>query len=54
MILRPDVWGTETRVRFSNAFGTRPVTFDGIHIGLQTESSEIAPGTNKKVTFGAA
>ena len=54
MILRPDVWGTETRVRFSNAFGTRPVTFDGVYIGLQTESSEIAPGTNKKVTFGTA
>ena len=54
MIVHPDVWGTETRVRFSNAFGTRPVTFDGVYIGLQTESSEIAPGTNKNVTFGAA
>jgi hypothetical protein len=48
MIVRPDVWGTETRVRFSNAFGTKPVTFDGVYIGLQTESSEIAPGTNKR------
>ena len=54
MIVRPDVWGTETRVRFSNAFGTRPVTFDGVYIGLQTESSEIAAGTNKQVTFRAA
>ena len=51
MIIRPDVWGTETRLRFSNAFGTRPITFDGVYIGRQSMSSEIVPGTNKRVQF---
>src|SRR5438552_4421872 len=35
LIVRPDLWGREARLRFSNALGTRPVTFDGVHVGLQ-------------------
>jgi hypothetical protein len=29
LIVRPDLWGRQVRLRFSNALGTRPVTFDG-------------------------
>jgi hypothetical protein len=34
MIVRPDVWGPQTRIRLSNAFGTQPVTFNDTFVGL--------------------
>ena len=30
LIVKPDVWGPQARIRLSNAFGTKPVTFDGV------------------------
>src|SRR4051794_29429646 len=27
LIVKPDLWGARVRLRFSNAFGTQPVTF---------------------------
>ncbi len=53
LIVRPDIWGKQARIRLSNAFGTKPVTFDAVHIGLQQSGSAIVPGTNRPVTFGA-
>lgn len=50
MIVRPDVWGREARIRLSNAHGDRPVAFDGIHLGMQAMSSAILPGTNRALT----
>ena len=52
LIVRPDVWGTKSRIRLSNAFGTKPVTFDGIFMGLQSSGAALVPGTNRPVTFG--
>ena len=52
MIVRPDLWGSEARIRLSNVFGTKPVRFDGVYTGLQFESSALVPGTNRPVTFG--
>jgi lysophospholipase L1-like esterase len=54
MIVAPDIWGRETRIRLSNVFGTKPVTFDGIHIGLQSGSSAVTAGTNRAVTFAGS
>ncbi|MGO9171526.1 MAG: GDSL-type esterase/lipase family protein [Rhodomicrobium sp.] len=54
LIAGPDVWGRETRIRLSNAFGTKPVTFDGVFIGLQLDSSAVVPGTNSRVTFAGS
>ena len=54
LIVGPDVWGREARIRLSNAFGTRPVTFDGVFVGLQVDSSAVVPGTNRPVTFAGA
>ena len=34
LIVRPDVWGPQARFRLSNALGTKPVTFDGVFVGL--------------------
>src|SRR5262249_18539335 len=36
----------------SNAFGTRPVTFDSVRVGLQLASAAVAPGSSRPVTFG--
>lgn len=52
LMVVPAVWGMQTRLRFSNAFGTRPVTFDGVLVGLQLSSATLAPGTNQPVSFG--
>ncbi|MDR6859844.1 GDSL-type esterase/lipase family protein [Variovorax guangxiensis] len=51
MIVRPDIWGPATRLRFSNALGTKSVTFDGVFVGLQRGSSAVIAGTNQPVSF---
>jgi lysophospholipase L1-like esterase len=51
LIVRPDIWGREARIRLSNAFGTRPVTFDDVHVGLQTSGSALVPSSNQPATF---
>ena len=53
LIVRPDIWGRQARIRLSNVFGTRPVTFDQVYLGLQDDSATILPGTNRPVTFGS-
>ena len=36
--MRPDIIGPgDARLRFSNAFGTRPVTLDAVSVGVQLE-----------------
>lgn len=52
LLIRPDLWGTRGRLRFSNAFGTRAVTFDDVFIGLQNSAGNVAAGTNLRVRFG--
>ncbi len=52
MIVKPELWGTAARLRFSNAFGTQTVKFDGVFVGLQLASSAVVAGTNRRVTFG--
>src|SRR5262249_2462923 len=52
LIVRPDVWGQQARIRLSNVFGTRPVTFNDAYVGLQDDSSAIVKGTNQPVLFG--
>jgi lysophospholipase L1-like esterase len=52
LMLRPDLWGRQARIRLSNAFGTKPVTFDDVHVGLQWGSSARVRGSNRAVMFG--
>lgn len=54
LIIRPDLWGRELRLRLSNAFGTRPVTFEAVYVGLQHSAAEVVAGTNQPVRFGGA
>src|SRR5260370_6704140 len=51
MIVRPDIWGKQARIRLSNAFGAKPVTFDGAFVALQTSGSAVLTGTSRPVTF---
>jgi len=51
LIVRPSIWGGTTRLRFSNAFGVRPVTLDGVYVGLSMSSAAVISGTNVPVTF---
>jgi len=52
LIVKPDVWGPQTRISLSNAFGTKPVTFADAFVGLQESGAMILKGTNQPVLFG--
>ncbi len=51
LIVRPDIWGPQARLRLSNAFGARPLTVDDVHVGLQWNGPALVPGSNRAVTF---
>ena len=51
LMVRPDLWGRQARIRLSNAFGKKPVSFDGVHVGLQSSSAALVRGSNRPVTF---
>lgn len=52
LVLRPTLWGQQARLRFSNAFGTRPLALDGVFAGLQLGGATVMPGTSAPVRFG--
>jgi len=52
LILMPETWGRQARLRLSNAFGTKPVTLDNVYAGLQLSSATLVVGSNRPVTFG--
>ena len=52
LIITPSVWGSRMRLRFSNAFGTKPVSIDGVFAGLQWSGAALMPGSNRPVTLG--
>jgi len=51
LIVKPDLWGKAARIRLSNVFGARPVTFDDVFVGLQSRGGNLASGTNRQVRF---
>ena len=53
LIVKPSLWAARMRLRFSNAFGTQPVTLDGAYLGLQESGAALMAGSNRPVTFGA-
>ncbi|MFC7607792.1 hypothetical protein [Teichococcus aestuarii] len=54
LVLRPDLWGRRARLRFTNAFGTRPLRLAGVHAGLHFGGAALVPGSNRPVLFGGA
>jgi len=51
LIVTPDIWGREMRLRLSNALGTQPVTFDTVRAGLQLASAGVVAGSSRPVSF---
>lgn len=54
MVLRPSLWGSHLRLRFSNALGSRPLHLKSVHAGLHEGSSAVLAGTNRPVCFSGA
>lgn len=52
LIVRPDLWGERFRIRLANTFGTQPVTFDAIYVGVSSSAGNIVKSTNRPVSFG--
>ena len=44
LIVKPDLWGTSARLRFTNVFGSRAVTLDDVYVGLQSTGGNVAAG----------
>ena len=51
LAIKPDLWGRTIRIRLSNVFGSAPVTFDGVFVGLQSAGGNVVAGSNSAVTF---
>ncbi|WP_316744390.1 SGNH/GDSL hydrolase family protein [Streptomyces sp. MK7] len=54
LVVHTSVGGGDLRIRLSNAFGDRPVTFDSVYAGVQAAGAELVRGTNRRLTFGGA
>lgn len=54
LILRPAAAGDQVRLRFTNATGTKPVTFDSLSIARRSSGKAIAAGSRVPLTFGGA
>ncbi|MFB6768157.1 SGNH/GDSL hydrolase family protein [Streptomyces sp. NPDC056337] len=54
LVVRTSVGGDHLRIRLSNAFGDRPVTFDSVYAGLRKSGAELVRGSNRRLTFDGA
>ncbi len=50
-IVQVSIGGNKLRAKFSNAFGTNPVTMSSIHLALSTGGSTIKTGSDRALTF---
>jgi lysophospholipase L1-like esterase len=51
-MVKPDLWGSRMRFRFSNVFGDKPLALAAVTVGVQEYSGNIVGGTMTRVTFG--
>jgi hypothetical protein len=51
LIVRPDIWGRQARLRFTNVFGTRPLALDGAYVGLQLGGPALVQESNQPIRF---
>jgi lysophospholipase L1-like esterase len=52
MIVRPQVTGSQVRVRLSNRFGTSPLPLGAVSVARAAAGASLVPGTVRPVTFG--
>jgi lysophospholipase L1-like esterase len=48
------VGGAQVRIRFTNEFGSDPLTISDAHVALSAGGGSIQPGSNHAITFGGA
>ncbi len=53
-VIRTSVGGAKERIRFSNLYGTGPVSIAAAHLALHANGSAIQPGTDHLLTFGGS
>ena len=53
-VIWTSVGGQATRIRLSNRFGTQPVTFSQVDVGISAGGASIVPGTNHPATFAGS
>jgi lysophospholipase L1-like esterase len=51
LIVHTSIGGNRVRIRVSNEFGTTPLTIGAARIGLRATGSDVAPGTDRALTF---
>jgi lysophospholipase L1-like esterase len=51
LMVKPDLWGSRMRVRFSNIYGDKPLQIDQVFVGIQASGGNLVPGTNRRVSF---
>ncbi|MBU2663770.1 SGNH/GDSL hydrolase family protein [Actinoplanes bogorensis] len=51
MMVHPGVEGSSWRIRLTNEYGTKPVTFARAYAGKQLIGALVSPGTNRALTF---
>jgi lysophospholipase L1-like esterase len=54
MIVRPQVTGSEVRIRLSNRFGTASLPLGPVSVARAAAGAALVPGTVRQVTFGDA
>ncbi|MFR0354806.1 SGNH/GDSL hydrolase family protein [Streptomyces sediminimaris] len=54
LVVHTSVGGRDLRIRLSNAFGDRPVTFDSVYAGIRRQGAELVHGSNRRLTFDGA
>jgi lysophospholipase L1-like esterase len=53
-VVQVSIGGERLRLRFSNEFGSAPLTIDEAHLAASAGGSAIQPGTDRAVTFGGS
>lgn len=51
MIVHPHASGSEIRLRFSNIYGTKPLTFDKVNVALAGEGAKTVQGSDRQIKF---
>ncbi|BFO18500.1 SGNH/GDSL hydrolase family protein [Streptomyces sp. KM77-8] len=51
LVVHTSAGGDGMRIRLSNAFGDRPLTFDSVYAGLRKSGAELVRGSNRRLTF---
>ncbi|MGQ4435147.1 MULTISPECIES: SGNH/GDSL hydrolase family protein [unclassified Streptomyces] len=54
LVVHTSVAGGDLRIRLSNAFGDRPLTFDSAYAGVQKAGAALVPGSSRRLSFGGA